>query len=131
MTTYPKNTGRMLDRTTDGRALSFAVDSPQRYRDDWRQTGRIMRYYGSCSCCGIRTYGHDDGEDDPRGVLGDHAADPITLSEHVSEADAIALTKTGTDVTIPACFCCTNDYDRYQYLINKAVRTARKKGADL
>lgn len=54
MTVYPKNTGRMLDRTADGRAVSFAVDSPQRYRDNWRQTDRIMRYYGRCSCCGAR-----------------------------------------------------------------------------
>lgn len=131
MTAYPKNTGRMLDRTADGRAISFAVDSPQRYRDDWRQTERVMRYYGRCSCCGTRTYAHDDGENDPRGVLGDHAADPLKLSDHVSDADAASLTESGADVTIPACFCCTNDYDRHQYLIDKATRKARKKGADL
>lgn len=131
MTTYPKPTTRMLDRTTGTTRSNFTVASPQKIRDSWRQTDRIMRYYGSCSCCGIRTYAFDDGENDPRGMLGDHAADPFTLSEHIEEADAAALIESGTDVTLPACFCCTNDYDRYQYLIAKATRKARKNGADL
>lgn len=48
MTTYPKSTGRILDRTADGRALSFTVDSPQKWRDDWRGVDRVMRYYGAC-----------------------------------------------------------------------------------
>lgn len=130
MTTYPKTTGRMLDRT-QGYNPTFTVDSPQKIRDDRRGTERIMRYYGPCSYCGIRTYAFDDGENDPRGMLGDHAADPFTLSEHVNETDAAHLIETGTDVTLPACFCCTNDYDRYQYLTDKATRKARKKGADL
>lgn len=130
MTTYPKQTGRLLDRTTDGRALSFTVDSPQKIRDDWRQTDRVMRYYGPCRTCGTRTYAFDDGENDPRGMLGDHAADPLNLADHLSEAEAAEVTRVG-GVTIPACFCCTNDYDRYQSLIAAATRKARNLGADL
>ena len=127
-----RQTGRMLDRTKDGRVLSFAVDSPQKWHDSWRQVDRVMRYYGACYCCGIRTYAFDDGENDPRGVLGDHAADPFHLADHLAPDDAAkvdALTRKLRD--IPACFGCTNDYDRYQMLISAGTRRARKLGADV
>ena len=130
MPTYPKSTGRLLDRTTDGRALSFAVDSPQKIRDDWRGTERIMRYYGPCSCCGIRTYAFDDGENDPRGVLGDHSADPLELADHLSPEEAAEVERIG-GISLPACFGCTNDYGAYQALIARATRRARSKGADI
>lgn len=127
---YPKETGRMLDRTIDGKALSFAVDSPQKWHDCWRGVDRVMRFYGACAACGRRTYAFDDGENDPRGVLGDHAADTIELAEHLSEAEAMEVDAVG-GVTLPACFMCTNDYDAYTYLLDRARRLARKKGADV
>lgn len=129
-TTGARRTGRLLDRTTDGRALSFAVDSPQKWHDSWRNVDRIMRYYGACKSCGRRTYAFDDGENDPRGVLGDHSADPITLSEHLSEDEGREVQRVG-DVIISACFCCTNDYNAYKYLLEVATRIARRKGADI
>ena len=124
------NTGRILDRTTDGRALSFAVSSPQRWHDGWRGVDRVMRYYGTCKSCGTRTYAFDDGENDPRGVLGDHANDSIDLAEHLPDDEAAEVTRVG-GVTVVACFMCTNDYDRYLYLLDLGTRRARKMGADI
>lgn len=123
-------TERMLDRTKDGRALSFAVSSPQLWRDDWRGVNRVMRYYGACRTCGTRTYAFDDGENDPRGVLGDRANDSIDLAEHLNDADAAEVTRVG-GVTVVACFCCTNDYDRYVRLLDIGRRVARRKGANV
>ncbi len=123
-------TGRLLDRTKDGRELSFAVSSPQKWHDSWRGVDRIMRYYGKCYCCDIRTYAFDDGENDPRGVLGDHAADTFHLADHLAPDDAAEVERVKVR-DIPACFGCTNDYDRYQKLINVGTRRARNKGADI
>lgn len=125
-----RQTGRMLDRTKDGRAISFAVESPQIIRDPWRQTDRVMRYYGACYCCGIRTYAFDDGENDPRGILGDHAADTFHLADHLAPDDAAEVERFKLR-DIPACFGCTNDYDRYQMLIAAGTRRARKMGANI
>lgn len=119
----------MLDRTK-GKALSFAVSSPQLWHDSWRNVDRVMRYYGECEACGTRTYAFDDGENDPRGVLGDHANDSIDLTEHLSPDDAAEVERVG-GVTVVACFMCTNDYDRYKHLLDIGTRRARKMGADL
>lgn len=42
-------------------------------RDDYRQTIRSLRWYGTCVVCHCNVYAFDDGENDPRGVLGDNA----------------------------------------------------------
>jgi hypothetical protein len=63
--------------------------------------------------CGKRTYAFEDGENDPRGPLGDHAANPFVASEY---------DMTGPDV--PCCFSCVNtDEGRYDY----ALKQARKQ----
>ncbi len=131
--TAPKgamSTGRMLDRTQDRRALSFNVVSPQRWHDDWRNVDRVMRYYGTCKACGIRTYAFDDGENDPRGVLGDHANDSLELAEHLNDDEAAEVTRVG-GVNVVACFCCTNDYHRYMALLDRGRRAAVRRGAHI
>lgn len=92
-----------------------------------------MRFYGCCEICNIRTYAFDDGENDPRGMLGDHTADPIFLTEHLCPEDAAEVRRVmdGGDIIIPACFSCTNDYDAYKYLLDLGTRRARNKGADV
>lgn len=56
--------------------IDFNADQDQTY---FHSTGlgghgiRVARYHGECICCETRTYGHVDGDDDPRGILGDHA----------------------------------------------------------
>lgn len=128
--TGARSTGRILDRRTPGGRPSFTVDSPQIWRDDWRNIDRVMRYYGTCRACGIRTYAFDDGENDPRGVLGDHANDSIELAKHLGDAEAAEVARVG-GVTVVACFGCTNDYDRYVRLLAIGTRRAIRKGANL
>lgn len=91
--------------------LSWRTSRPQVWHDDWRNADRTCRFKGECTTCGRRTYAFDDGENDPRGVLGDHAASPL----HAEDYD-----RTGPDV--PLCFLCANDYDRYQRAMKVAER---------
>ena len=96
----------------------FTLSSPQVWYDDWRQRDRIMRYKGKCVVCGVRTYGFDDGEDDPRGVLGRRSAQEFVAEDYDFE---------GPDV--PSCFECQNDYDRYNWGLTLAKRRwTRKEG---
>lgn len=91
--------------------LSWEVDYPQVWHDGWRNADRTCRYKGNCVVCGTRTYAFDDGENDPRGVLGDHAASPMVAED---------FDYTGDDV--PCCFMCANDYDRYTRAVTIAKR---------
>ena len=79
-------------------------------RDGWRDRDRIFRYTGPCIVCGRKTWSFDDGENDPRGMLGDHAL-WITTAE----------TRDGAEVELRTCSICANDYDRYQ----EALRLAK------
>lgn len=73
---------------------------------------RIVRFQGNCILCGTRTYGHDDGQDDPRGILGDHANASLVADEY---------DMAGPDV--PACFLCQNDTEeKYKRLLARAMR---------
>lgn len=82
------------------------------YRDDWRDgITRTAQYMGRCVLCGTRTYAFPDGENDPRGPLGDHAAMPMVASEHGM-----------TGPNVPCCFTCQNDTtERYNMALNWAV----------
>lgn len=82
---------------------SWTRKGPQVWHDAWRNADRILRFKGDCVVCGRRTYAFDDGENDPRGILGDRAASPMVAEEYG---------QAGPDV--PACFLCMNDYDRYK-----------------
>lgn len=95
----------------DVERILFTRSTPQRWHDDWRNTDRICRYYGTCISCGRRCYGFDDGENDPRGVLGDNA---------VSMFDASDYDMTGPDVV--ACFMCQNDERLYNYGLDQAKK---------
>jgi len=81
------------------------------YHDDWRRTDRVLRFVGRCIVCQCRTWAADDGENDPRGVLGDSAASPL----HAGDCEM-----TGPDV--PLCFLCANEYDSYQAAYEHATR---------
>jgi hypothetical protein len=91
------------------------------YHDDWRRTDRVLRYVGRCVVCRRRTWAADDGENDPRGVLGDSAASPL----HAGDCDM-----EGPDV--PLCFLCANEYDSYQAAYDQATRTVwrQREGSD-
>lgn len=91
--------------------IVFTRSSDQIWYDEWRNRERRCQYYGDCITCGRRCYGFTDGENDPRGVLGDHAVSMIYASDYDMN---------GEDVI--ACFLCQNDYDLY----NRGLRLAEK-----
>ncbi len=81
------------------------------YRDGWTGDTRTARYAGRCIGCGVRTYS-DDGGNDPRGPMGDHAAMPLDPADYGA-----------TGATVPACFLCQNDTEeRYRRTLNRARR---------
>ena len=79
--------------------------------DPWRQSDRTCRYVGRCVVCGRRTWAFDDGENDPRGVLGDHAAAPLVAEDYDC---------TGGDV--PLCFLHANEEWSYKSALDIARR---------
>lgn len=103
--------GKVFGKDEAGSGLDFTTDEPQKYQDASRNKERTAEFKGSCLGCGKRTYAFTDGENDPRGPLGDNAASPL----HAEDAY-----KKGPDV--PLCFNCANDYDAY----NKASEYGNK-----
>jgi hypothetical protein len=96
--------------TSEG--VRFNTTHPQSYKDGWSNTQRVIRFKGFCVLCGRWTFGHDDGQDDPRGILGDHAAAELVAAEY---------DMSGPDV--PACFFCQNDTEeRYNAVLRIAKR---------
>lgn len=82
----------------------------QVWYDGWRSRDRVLRYYGRCVVCGWLVWGFDDGENDPRGVLGDFT---VGFSLHADEYG-----RAGPSVGL--CCGCGNDYDRYHAGLNRA-----------
>jgi len=100
---------RIINRGTVATALRW-----QSWHDGWRNTVRSLRFYGACIVCGRNCWAFDDGENDPRGVLGDNALWTSTPDDG------------NEDDEIRTCAICANDYDAY-----KAAQTiARRQGID-
>ena len=82
------------------------------YIDYWRgHAQRHYRYVGKCAYCGIRMYAFDDGENDPRGPIGEHA-----------NSDMIANDYNCTGPDVKACWMCGNDEYRYLRLLEIAQK---------
>jgi hypothetical protein len=73
---------------------------------------RHYNYTGKCIICGRRTYEFSDGNNDPRGPLGDHANHPLIAEEY---------NKTGK--TFPLCAICANIYEPYKQALDIANKT--------
>lgn len=99
-----------MDVTVD--TLDFRRTGTQTYYCNWRNAERTMRFCGFCVVCQRRTYAFDDGENDPRGPLGDRAASPLVASENGM---------VGPDV--PACFPCMNEEGSYRFALEIARGT--------
>lgn len=99
---------------------AIGVDmSVQIWYDGWRGQDRVLRYYGACRGCGRYTWGADDGENDPRGVLGDYATHALVASEY----DMV-----GPDVAL--CAICANEYGPYKAVLDLAQRKLWKHPDD-
>jgi hypothetical protein len=92
------------------------------FTDYWRGGAvRVARYTGKCIVCGCRTFEFDDGENDPRGALGDRANSALIASEYGY---------TGKDV--PMCFLCGNDTEaKYKRGLWRAMRKWGAPKADI
>jgi hypothetical protein len=84
-------------------SLSWNTSEPQFYRDSWRNSIRRLDYTGRCVICNRRTYAFEDGENDPRGIIGDRAGSPLYASDYEKQGPSI-----------PVCFLCSNDEPSYR-----------------
>jgi predicted RNA methylase len=82
----------------------------QVWYDGWRGRDRVLRYRGRCIQCGWLLWGFDDGENDPRGALGDFT---VGFSLHPDEYE-----QAGPSVGL--CCGCGNDSDRYHAGLTRA-----------
>lgn len=74
----------------------------QIWHDSMRNRDRTVRFIGLCIECRTPTWAFDDGENDPRGVLGDAACWPTDL------------TYRGEEYEVTTCSVCANDYEKYR-----------------
>jgi hypothetical protein len=81
------------------------------YADEWTGTHRTLRYVGDCVVCQRRTWAADDGGNDPRGVMGDHATAALVAEDY----DMV-----GPDV--PLCAECGNKRESYNLAMRFATR---------
>ena len=103
------------------RKASFA-HPVQIWYDPWRQRDRIVRFIGLCIVCTTPTWAFDDGENDPRGVLGDAACWPSGFDFRGAEYD------------VNTCSMCANTYETYKQAqdlarAELAARVSGKPGA--
>lgn len=112
----PKRQPKIVER------LDFRCAEPQAWRDSWRGgVLRVCRYVGPCVGCGKRCYGFDDGENDPRGVLGDNANWGLELNVAGTKDED----REGRVVEFPACPMCMNDEPRYRRAMSAAAALVR------
>lgn len=94
-------------RLTGEAALAAPV---QVWYDGWRSRDRVLRYRGRCVVCGWLLWGFDDGENDPRGILGDFTAG--------FSLDAEDYDQVGPPVGL--CCGCANDGDHFEVGLDRA-----------
>lgn len=102
------------------RSLNAVSVTVYQYHCPFRGTDRTLRYVGDCTVCGRRTWAADDGENDPRGIMGDHATHALVAGEYGM---------TGPDVAL--CALCGNEYEPYKAALDKARRHVWKYPDDV
>lgn len=86
----------------------------QVWHDGWRNLDRDLRWYGVCFTCGRNVWAFDDGENDPRGALGDNALWCAT----VQVEDGKAIPK---EVEVRQCAICANEEGPYTKAVTAAL----------
>ncbi|GAB1690708.1 methyltransferase [Krasilnikovia sp. M28-CT-15] len=104
--------GQVPVRVEEPRLTGEAAKSApvQVWWDSWRRRDRTLRYRGRCVLDGWLLWGFDDGENDPRGVLGDFTAG---FSLHAEDYDL-------EGPSVGLCCGCGNDGDRYRAGLDRA-----------
>lgn len=72
-----------VDDRTPGRHFDPLATPPgvYVYRDPWRGYDRVFRSREPCAACGSRTWGHDDGDNDTRGIFEHRDYEPVGAGE--------------------------------------------------
>lgn len=96
--------------TSENLGLLTAKPPIRIVHDAWRGRDRIFRYTGACIVCNRKTWAFDDGENDPRGMLDDHALWTTT-----------GTTRDGVEIELRTCSVCANDYGRYKLALALAL----------
>jgi predicted RNA methylase len=113
------------DRTAERLPLfDPAASAPGVYvHDSWTKADHVFRFRGNCVGCNRRTWAHDDGPDDVRGVFGDFTHVPLT-DEDFEDIDGLDVP---SDLSIPRCAACWNERKAYEHAIVAAVAMLRRK----
>lgn len=93
--------------------------------DDFGSCDRVFRYHGTCVSCGARTWRHDDGDDDPRGVFENNLSIPVR--------QALASMIDGEIPDDVEYSCCAGCYygsrETYERAVRQAARMFRRDRA--
>jgi hypothetical protein len=101
-------TVRVAEPLLTGRAVREAP--VQVWWDAWRARDRVLRYRGRCVLCGWLLWAFDDGDNDPRGMLGDFTAGfSLAAADYDRQGPTVGL-----------CCRCANDGDLYQRGLDRA-----------
>lgn len=65
--------------------------------DPWHSKDRVFRNAGRCFTCHKPVWAHDDGDDDPRGVLGEHMATALDPRDYDKWGPAVMQCWTCSD----------------------------------
>lgn len=110
-------------RIPDGQPLRFGRGSSLTHQvliwyDAARHRDRVLRFMGCCIACGMPTWSFDDGENDPRGPLGDAAYWSTGIEFN------------GAEYRVTTCSVCANDYVRWlrAQRLGLAELDARERG---
>jgi hypothetical protein len=110
---------RILGLTRAARTVPMLHHRILSWHDAWRGSDRTLRWQGACLGCGRQTWAFDDGENDPRGILGDAALCTVDVPGWPDETEA------------RACAVCANDYETYRAIQHVAVALGSVKAAPL
>lgn len=94
--------------------------------DPWVMQDTVFRFRGKCIGCGRKTWRHDHGNDDVRGVFGEYTAMPLD-SEDFESFEGIGGLHIPEDVTIPRCAECWNTGEAYERANRKAVAELKRR----
>lgn len=119
------------------KSLSFRTSQPQEYDDQWRRKVRTCVFTGACTCCRRRTYEFTDGENDPRGPLGDHANHALEPADYAGPATLLGAALKDAGLTeadverfklkpFPLCAICGNEEGPYKMALERAQRSWSK-----